>query len=111
MLEVSGTVAYRERIALPPGAIVTVRVEDVSVADAPAAVVAEQVIEPSHQVPIPFSLELDAADLDARHRYSLRAQITVGGELWFVTDTAIPVSASEPTTDLDLILVRASPPA
>ena len=35
---VTGTVLFRERIALPPGAVVTVRVNDVSRVDAPASV-------------------------------------------------------------------------
>jgi putative lipoprotein len=50
---VSGTVTYRERIELPPeGVVVTVKVEDVSRADAPAVTIGKQIIEnPSHQVP------------------------------------------------------------
>jgi putative lipoprotein len=108
-LEISGVVRYLERIAMPPDAIVTVRVEDVSLADAPATVVAEQVIEPTHEVPIPFSLTLDPAELDERHQYSMRAQITVDGELWWISDTVVPVSATEPTTGLDIVLVRISP--
>ncbi len=46
---------YRQRIALPPGAVVRVALSDVSVADAPSTTVAEQVITPEHQVPIPLS--------------------------------------------------------
>lgn len=45
---VTGTVTYRERIALPPGATVTVRLQDVSRADAPAEVLAEEMIVPTH---------------------------------------------------------------
>ena len=56
---VTGTVTYRERIALPPeGVVVTIKVEDVSRADAPAVTIGEQIIEnPGHQVPIPFEIE------------------------------------------------------
>ncbi len=54
---VSGSAAYRQRIAMPPDAVLTVRVEDVSRADAPAPVLAET-SEPfgARQVPIAFSL-------------------------------------------------------
>ena len=38
---VSGSAAYLQRIAMPPDAVLTVRVEDVSRADAPATVLAE----------------------------------------------------------------------
>ena len=44
---VKGEVVYRERIALPSNALVTVQLVDVSVADAPAAIVAEQKITPA----------------------------------------------------------------
>jgi putative lipoprotein len=84
---VTGSVTYRERMALPPGATVTVRLQDVSRADAPAEVLAEQVIVPTTQVPIPFVLEYDPARIDARHRYSVGARIEVDGKLWFVSDT------------------------
>ncbi len=106
-LEVSGVVRYRERMALPEGAIVTVRVEDVSLADAPAATIAEQVIEPTHQVPIPIAIFLDPTELDERRRYAVRAEITVDHDLLWTSDTNVPVSSSKPTTGLDLVLVRA----
>src|SRR5258708_34753519 len=42
---VTGTVTYRQRIALPRQAVVQVQLLDVSKADAPAIVIAEQTIE------------------------------------------------------------------
>ena len=38
---INGSVAYRQRIAMPPDALLTVRVEDVSRADTSSAVLAE----------------------------------------------------------------------
>lgn len=72
---VTGTVTYRQRIALTPGSTVRVALEDVSRADAPATLIAEQTIRPEGQVPIPFTLEYDPARIDAGHRYAVRAQI------------------------------------
>jgi putative lipoprotein len=46
-IAVTGEVSYRERIALPPNAVLTVRLLDVSMADAPETVVGEQKIEPA----------------------------------------------------------------
>jgi putative lipoprotein len=63
---VSGTVSFRERVALPPGAVVTVRVADVSRADGPAVILAQNAIEVAGQVPVPFELAVDAADVDER---------------------------------------------
>ena len=63
---VSGRVTYRQRIALPPGAVLVVSVLDVSRVDAPSVTVAEQRIEVEHQVPIPFEVRVDADRLDPR---------------------------------------------
>jgi putative lipoprotein len=103
---VTGHVTYRERIALPPGATVTVRLQDVSRADAPAEVLAEQVIVPTTQVPIPFALEYDPARIDARHRYSVGARIEVAGKLWFVSDTHNGVLTEGGPSQVDVVVRR-----
>ena len=68
----SGTVTYRERIALPPGAVVEIKLLDVSRMDVAAEVIAETAIRPEHQVPIPFELASDPDRIDQRRRYSVR---------------------------------------
>ncbi|MFC2067052.1 YbaY family lipoprotein [Chloroflexota bacterium] len=80
---VTGTVTYRERIALPTqGVVVTIKVEDISRADAPAVTIGEQIIENSgHQVPIPFEIEYNPDDIDERYTYAMRVRIEVDGEL------------------------------
>lgn len=100
----TGTVGYRQRIALPPGAVVTVRLEDISLADAKATLLAEQVIESSSQVPIPFELNYDPTSVDPRHRYAVRAQIRVEDELWFTTTRVNPVLNDAGTGPVDLML-------
>ena len=62
MAAVSGTVFYRERMALPPGAALTVQLADVSKADAPADVIATETKMLTTQVPVPFSLSYDPTD-------------------------------------------------
>jgi putative lipoprotein len=42
-----GEVVYRERIALPPNAVLSVQLADVSLADAPAAIIGEQKVSPA----------------------------------------------------------------
>ncbi|MHA2858558.1 YbaY family lipoprotein [Vibrio harveyi] len=92
MKTITGTVAYRERIALPPHAVVTVALEDVSLADAPAKVLAKQTFETEgKQVPLAFELSYNSNDIKPNHRYSLRARIEVDGKLRFINDTSIPV--------------------
>ena len=71
----SGTVFYRERIALPEGSTAEVVLEDLSIADRPAIEVARATIAPAGQVPIPFELPYPADQIVADRRYGLRAAI------------------------------------
>jgi uncharacterized lipoprotein YbaY len=89
---VSGTVAYRSRMALPPNAVLTVRLVDVSRADAPSVTIAEQRIETAgKQVPFSFDMAYDRSKIVERNRYSIQAEIRDGGRLLFITDTNYPV--------------------
>ncbi|EMJ3465614.1 YbaY family lipoprotein [Vibrio harveyi] len=107
MKTITGTVAYRERIALPPHAVVTVALEDVSLADAPAKVLAKQTFETEgKQVPLAFELSYNSNDIKPNHRYSLRARIEVDGKLRFINDTNIPViTDTEQTHQANIRLV------
>ena len=86
---VTGSIAYRERIALPPTARIEVRLDDVSRADAPATNMATQSFaSEGKQVPFAFTLTVDRADIDPRHSYAVSARITdADGKLMFITDT------------------------
>lgn len=82
----TGEVLYRERIALPPNATVRVELADVSLADAPAAIVAEQEVTNAGQVPVKFELRFDSAAIQPGHTFALQARITVDNQLWFLND-------------------------
>ncbi len=92
----AGEVLYRERIALPPNAVVSVQLADVSLADAPAAIVGEQTVEPAGQVPVKFAIRFDPSVIQTGMSYALQARITVDDKLWFITDTRHDV---DPLTD------------
>ncbi|KJY83502.1 lipo-like protein [Vibrio galatheae] len=104
---ISGTLVYRERIALPPDAMVTVVLQDVSLADAPAKVIAKHKFETNGaQVPLAFDLAYRTDKINPRHRYSVSARIEIGGQLHFITDTSYPViTDSESTDKINLRLV------
>ena len=107
---VSGSAAYRQRIAMPPDAVLTVRVEDVSRADAPAPVLAET-REPfgARQVPITFSLHVPSAAIDPRLSYAVRATITVDGQLRFTTTRSYAVLTRGAPNHVDLLLDAVQP--
>src|SRR5690606_3762314 len=74
--EVSGTLIYREREALPEDARIHVQLLDVSLMDAPAKVLSEKTFHSGgRQVPIPFTLTFKPAGIDARHHYAVRGEI------------------------------------
>ena len=104
---VRGSVAWRERIAVPPEAELIVRVLDVSRADAPATVLAEQRQRTGgRQPPFAFELAVDAARLDPRMRCTVAARVELAGRLLFISDTAYPVLTQGAGETADLMLVR-----
>lgn len=100
----SGTLAYRERIALPPGAEAIVQLLDVSRADAPAVVVAEQRFAIERQVPIPYRLAYDPATIEARNAYSVSARIVIGERTLFASDRITPVITHERGNTANVLL-------
>lgn len=79
-----GTVSFRERMALPPGAIVEVKLLDISLADAPSRTIAETRVS-GRRIPAPWTLRFDSRRIDPRHSYALQARITHRGQLLFIT--------------------------
>src|SRR5215831_21387563 len=72
----TGTVTYRERIALPPNARVEIRLEDVPQGGAtPDEIAARTIAANGKQVPIPFELRYPTRSVDPSHRYTVRASI------------------------------------
>ena len=95
---------YRERIALPPSAVVTVRLVDVSLADAPSVLITEQVIRTEgRQVPFEFALAYDASRILPSHTYAVQARIEDGDRLLFISDTMNPVITRDAPTRVDIV--------
>jgi putative lipoprotein len=109
-VSVTGAITYRERMALPPTAQVEIRLDDVSLMDAPSKTIAQQSFTADgRQVPFAFSLTVDQRKLDARGRYAVAARITdASGKLMFITDTHNGVTFDgRPRIDLGtLVMVR-----
>jgi putative lipoprotein len=103
--EVAGTVTYRQRIAIPATAVVTVRLVDVSRADAAASVLGEQVIPADgRQVPFSFAIPFRLAEVDTRNSYAVQARIENDGTLLFVSDRHYPVITRGAGTQVDMVL-------
>ena len=102
---VTGTINIRQRIALPPDAVLTVTLSDASLADAPARVLSQKAVRTEgKQAPFNFALPYNPADIQPNARILLSAAIAVNGQLMFITDTVQTV-INQGGTHADLTLV------
>lgn len=88
-------VFYLQRIALPPGAQVSVLLEDISKQDAPAEVIAETTIIAASAPPYQLDVSYNAAQIKPLHRYALRAEITLAGEVLFTNTEQVDAFANQ----------------
>jgi len=108
MKSLNGTLTYRQRIAVPPDTEATVRLVDVSRADAPATVIAETRFETDgRQVPFAFRLEYDPARIDPRMRYAVSGELSAGGRILFLNTTRHSVlTQGAPSDNVEILLER-----
>jgi uncharacterized lipoprotein YbaY len=105
---VTGTITYREKVALPSTAVVRVRLIDVSLPDAPPITAGQQVITHPGQVPVPFEIRYDPAAVDPRRTYSVQADITSGSSVLFTTTTAYLVLTQGHPSEIEVVLESVS---
>lgn len=89
-IDLSGSVTYLARIALPPDAVLIIEVRDTPRAGRPL-VLAEQRIElAGHQVPVAFATAIDRDLIGKKARITVAARIESGGKAYFVSNKAYP---------------------
>ena len=105
---VTGTLTYKERIALPDNARITVTLADVSKMDVAAEVISSQAfLADGQQVPFGYQLNFSRQEIVPNHTYAVSARIEVDGKLLFITDTANHVLTDQAqSTHKDLVLVK-----
>ncbi|QSA97047.1 META domain-containing protein [Methylococcus sp. EFPC2] len=99
-----GTALYRERIALPPGAVFEAVLQDVSSADAAGETLGRARLDPAGSPPFRFEITYDDAAVQPGHRYDVRATVTRDGQPLFATNRGYPVLDGG-NTPLRLLLV------
>jgi putative lipoprotein len=103
---VSGTVTYRERMALPPDAALQMQLQDESATGTPKLLAEEKIELAMQQVPVAFELNYDPARVEPKHKCSLSARIVSGGKVLFRGDKEIGALATGRPEHVDLILKR-----
>lgn len=105
---ITGTVSYRERIALPVNAKLIIKLNDVSLMDVKAKLLAEKnyVFSKNNPAKIPFNFEINylPEEIDPSHSYSIQAVITVDNKMIFTNTQSYPVITRKNTEHVDMIV-------
>lgn len=102
---VSGTIWIKQKVALPPDAVLTVTLSDASLADAPSKVLAQRAVRTEgKQAPFSFVLPYNPSDVQPNARILLSAAVTINDKLVFITDT-VQEAINHGGTKVDLNLV------
>ena len=92
-------------VELPEGAVVTVKLLDISYADAPSMTLGEHIIDDARSLPLKFRIPYDKDAIDDRNEYSLSTRIELDGRLLYINDTVHPVIAGNNPGDRDVEVI------
>jgi putative lipoprotein len=104
---VSGTVAYRQRMALPPEAVIEVQLRELPAGEtheSTTLVAEDKITVGNRQVPVPFTLRFDPAKINANRVYDVKARILVGEQVRFSSGQVYPVLTQGNPSHVDMIL-------
>jgi len=100
---VTGEVVTEAHRPVPDDAVLTVKLEDASLQDVAAKTISTQTIEMNgDQLPVPYELPYDEAEIDDRNTYTVSARIESGGTLIYISGTFTPVRTNGQTEDVPL---------
>jgi len=103
---IKGEAVYTDNLTLPKNAKFEVTLEDVSLMDAPSVEIGQMTIDPAGQIPIRYTITFDNEKIILGNRYAVRAKITQGDTLLYMTDTMNPVFTGKDNNEVDLIMKR-----
>ncbi len=104
-MEVTGSVSYRERIALSPEAVLQVEVVEAGAQAGTESIVAQQTYPNPGQVPLRFSVTVPGERFRPEGTYLLRARITDGTRSFTAAQATPVLTQGNPSQDVQ-VLVR-----
>ncbi len=108
---VSGTITYRDRVALPANAVVTVQIARVWADRGPEVIAEQSFATNGAQPPLAYSIAYDPARIDQNGSYTVEASIKVNDQVRYSTNTIVPViTRGAPTQNVTVILVARTLP-
>ncbi len=108
---ITGNLNLPADITLPDGAILTISLEDVSLADAPSKLVGNRIIPVAGQsTPINWRVYYPTAIIDTRNRYNISAVISFANKLQYRTTSAYGVISDGMSSNINIEVVASNPP-
>ncbi len=107
---VTGSATYRERISLPPDAVLEVQLVDITEPGPGEKVLHNVTLSPITRVPVFFRIGYDPRRIDPERTYALKARILVAGKLRFLSTSGIRVLTNGYPRHRDLVLEMAREP-
>ena len=102
---VMGNILSQVETELPEDSVVYVRLNDVSLADAEAQLIAEQVITGATQLPLPYSVNYNPRQIIENHTYAIGVRIEdSSGNLLFINPAAYHVITAGNPSQVDIIV-------
>lgn len=103
---VSGTLTYRERIALPANAIVTVQIAELRTGAAPQVIAEQRFTTNGAQPPFRYTISYDPTRINSSAQYTIQSNISVDGQVRFSTGQVYRViTGGAPVSDVNIVLV------
>lgn len=99
-----GTVTSRRMDRLPRGAVLTIRLMDITDPRTALVPIAQRRYDDLGPLPIPFELSYDPDRIVPNHRYALQAAVTVNGLAAFRTRETYEVFGDGPPRRVDMVL-------
>lgn len=109
-IDIAGKITYLARIALPPDATLTVRIDDTGRPGKPLTLAEQRYALNGAQVPIPFAATIDRDLIGQKSRLIVVARIEAGRKLLFAGNKAYPVAQNEAAAPFELLLKPANRP-
>lgn len=103
-MEVTGSVTYRERIALSPEAVLQVEVVEAGAQGGAESIVAQQTYKSPGQVPLRFSVTVPGERFRPEATYLLRARITDGARNFTAAQDLPVLTLGNPSQDVQVVV-------
>ncbi|MBP6786096.1 MAG: YbaY family lipoprotein [Candidatus Promineofilum sp.] len=102
---ISGNVIYLDRSALDPNAVIEVELLQPAADGVDTVIASQSVNAEGRQVPIPFEIQFDAAQIDPTQTYLVAARIVANGAPVFVSQAGVPVITNgAPTQGIEVLV-------